>query len=254
MKVISLFNFKGGVAKTVSSVNIATILCLNGKKVLLVDNDPQANACVNLGVSSSSKNTIYELLTTDIPIDDTIIKDLVKNEKNGCLDLIPSKIIYFEAEKQLSHELQPYAMLKNRLEEVKDKYDYVIIDNHPSLSTMSLNGLVASDEVLIPLTPDNFAIEGLEYVFFKLEKVIEQLNRNLKIKGVFLTRYRETNICKEILGYLNRQLPSKTIKTVIRDTVKVGESTTGEPLIIYDKNATASQDYIRLVKEVFNIG
>lgn len=249
MKVISLFNFKGGVAKTISSVNIATILGLKGKKVLLIDNDPQANACINLGIRGSKYNGIHELLTNkDMKTEDVILKDVLKG-----VDFIPSKISYFDVEKQLANELLPYNVLKKKLKEVDGMYDYVIIDNHPSQSMMSLNGLVASDEVLIPLSPDNFAIEGLEYVFDKLNEIIEELNYDLKIRGVFLTRYKEANICREIKEYLKEELPGKLINTVIRETVKVGESTTGEPLVIYDKNATASKDYYNLVKEIFNV-
>ena len=144
-------------------------------------------------------------------------------------------------------------MLKKKLREIEGDYDYVIIDNHPSKSTMSLNGLVASDEVLVPITPDNFALEGIGYLFDKINEVIEELNYDLKIKGVFLTRYKNTNLCKEIRSYLQSELPTHLFNTVIRDTTKVGESTTGEALATYDKNATATKDYYKLVEEVFGI-
>ena len=118
---------------------------------------------------------------------------------------------------------------------------------------MSLNGLVASDVVLVPITPDNFALEGIGYLFDKINEVIEELNYDLKIKGVFLTRYKNTNLCKEIRSYLQSELPTHLFNTVIRDTTKVGESTTGEALATYDKNATATKDYYKLVEEVFGI-
>jgi chromosome partitioning protein len=249
MKVISLFNLKGGVAKTISSVNIATILALKGKKVLLIDNDPQANSCINLQMANQKQKGIFELLSDkDLNIREVILKTKTEN-----LDLIPSAIRYFDIEKKLAHELNPYNVLRKKLSEVKNDYDYVIIDNHPSKSTMSLNGLVASDEVLVPLTPDNFALEGIGYLFDKINEVIEELNFDLKIKGVFLTRYKNTNLCKEIRSFLQAELPTHLFETVIRDTTKVGESTTGEALATYDKKATATQDYYKLVKEVFGI-
>lgn len=249
MKVISLFNLKGGVAKTISSVNIATILALKGKKVLLIDNDPQANSCINLQMANQKQKGIFELLSDkDLNIREVILKTKTEN-----LDLIPSAIRYFDIEKKLAHELNPYNVLRKKLSEVKNDYDYVIIDNHPSKSTMSLNGLVASDEVLVPLTPDNFALEGIGYLFDKINEVIEELNFDLKIKGVFLTRYKNTNLCKEIRSFLQVELPTHLFETVIRDTTKVGESTTGEALATYDKKATATQDYYKLVKEVFGI-
>lgn len=249
MKVISVFNLKGGVAKTISSVNIATILALKGKKVLLVDNDPQANACINLQRANQNQLGIFELLS-DKTLD---IREVIVNTNFENLDLIPSAIRYFDIEKILSHELNPYNVLKKRLKEVESDYDYVIIDNHPSKSTMSLNGLVASDEVIVPITPDNFALEGIGYLFDTINEVIEELNYSLKIKGVFLTRYKNTKLCKTVRSFLQKELPTHLFDTVIRDTTKVGESTIGEALATYDKKATATQDYYKLVEEIFNI-
>lgn len=250
MKVISLFNLKGGVAKTVSAVNISSILALKGKKVLLIDNDPQANACINLNRADESQIGIYELLANK----DVSVEDVIKSTDIENLYLIPSTIRYFDIQNKLSTELNPYNILKKKLEAVRNNYDYIIIDNHPSLSTMSLNGLVASDEVLVPLTPDNFALEGLSFLFDKINEVVEELNYNLKIGGVFITRYKgNTNISKEIKAYLKNELPAHLLKTVIRDTTKVGESTTGSPLIVYDRNCTASKDYYKLVNEILDI-
>lgn len=249
MRTISVFNLKGGVAKTISSVNIATILALKGKKVLLIDNDPQANTCINLQMADEKQVGIFELLSNkSLGIREVILHTKIEN-----LDLIPSAIRYFDIEKELSHELNPYNVLKKKIKEIDGEYDYVIIDNHPSKSTMSLNGLVASDEVLVPITPDNFAIEGISYLFDKINEVVEELNYDLKIKGVFLTRYKNTTLCKEIRNFLKSELPTHLFNTVIRDTTKVGESTTGEALVTYDKNATATQDYYSLVKEIFDI-
>lgn len=249
MKVISVFNLKGGVAKTVSSVNIATILALKGKRVLIIDNDPQANTCINLQRADQNQVGIFELLSNkEVGIKDVIIKTNFEN-----LDLIPSAIRYFDIEKILSHELNPYSVLRKKLKEIKDDYDYIIIDNHPSKSTISLNGLVASDEVIVPITPDNFAIEGISYLFDTINEVIEELNYSLKIKGVFITRYRNTKLCKEMRNYLKSELPMYLFDTVIRETTKVGESTIGEVLATYDKKATATQDYYELVEEIFDI-
>lgn len=249
MKVVSIFNLKGGVAKTVSSVNVATILALKGKRVLLIDNDPQANSCINLGMANENRKGVFELLSEN----ELRAKEVILKTKTENLDLLPSAMRYFDIGKRLSHEFNPYIVLKKKLKEVENDYDYAIIDNHPSKSTMSLNGLVASDEVLVPMTPDNFAIEGIGYLFDTINKIIEELNYDLKIKGVFITRYKNTNLCREVRSYLQKELPTHLFNTVIRDTTKVGESTTGEALATYDKKATATQDYYSLVKEVFGI-
>jgi chromosome partitioning protein len=250
VKVVSLFNLKGGVAKTISSVNIATILALKGKKVLLIDNDPQANSCINLNMKDESQKGIYELLSDK----ETSIRDVIRETSIERLSIVPSAIRYFDIQKRLANELNPYSVLRKKIQEIKEDYDYVIIDNHPSLSTMSFNGLVASDEVLVPLTPDNFALEGLNYLFDKINEVIEELNYDLKIKGVFITRYSGNTLrCREIEEYLKSELSTHLFRTYIRDTTKVGESTFGQALVTYDKKATATQDYYKLVKEVFNI-
>lgn len=250
MIITSIFNLKGGVAKTISSVNISTILALKGKKVLLIDNDPQANSCINLGLTEHTHRGIFELLSEK----ETKVKDVIVNTKVKNLDLIPSSIRYFDIQKRLSNELNPYGVLKKKLSEVETDYDYCIIDNHPSLSTMSFNGLAASNQVLVPLTPDNFALEGLSYLFDKINEVIEELNYDLKIRGVFITRYSGNTLrCKEIEQYLKEQLGTHLFHTYIRETTKAGESTFGEPLVLYDKNATATEDYYSLVKEIFDI-
>jgi len=203
MKIISLFNLKGGVGKTVSSVNISTILALKGYKVLLIDNDPQANSCINLNMANENQIGIYELLSTK----DIQAIDVIKETSIDNLYLIPSTIKYFDIQNKLSTELNPYNILKKKLSPIKDTFDFIIIDNHPSLSTMSLNGLVASDEVLVPLTPDNFALEGLSFLFDKVNEIIEELNYDLKITGVFISRYKaQTNISKEIKSYLSTEI------------------------------------------------
>ncbi len=249
MKVVSLFNLKGGVGKTISSVNMSVILAQKGKKVLLIDNDPQANSCINLGVPRENKG-IFELLSNK----EISIREVIYTTDTENLDVIPSSIIYFDIQKILSTELNPYNILRKKIKEIEDEYDYVIIDNHPSLSTMSFNGLVASDEVIVPLTPDNFALEGISYLFDKINEVIEELNYDLKIGGVFLTRYKEnTNLCREVRRHLQSELPTHLFKTVIRDTTKVGESTIGEALVTYDNKATATQDYYELVSEIFGL-
>lgn len=250
MKKISLFNLKGGVGKTISSVNIATILAIKGFKVLLVDNDPQANSCINLGMGDESQLGIYELLSNK----EMSIKEVIKETPTENLYLVPSAIRYFDIQKRLSNELNPYSVLNKKLKEVENDFDYVIIDNHPSLSTMSFNGLVASDEVIVPLTPDNFALEGLSYLFDKISEVIEELNYDLKIRGVFITRFSGNTLrCRQIEEYLKTELSTKLFKTYIRDTTKVGESTFGQALVTYDEKATATTDYYSLVSEIFNI-
>ena len=249
MKVISLFNLKGGVGKTISSVNISVILAMKGKKVLIIDNDPQSNACINLGIDTSGIG-IHELLA------DKTIKatDVIKSTTIENLDIITSRIDYFDIQKELANELNPYTTLKKKLKDISNIYDYVIIDNHPSLSTMSFNGLVASDYVFVPLSPDNFALQGLSYLFDKINEVIEELNYNLQIGGVFITRLQENTLrCKEIDEYLKSQLGAKVLKNFIRETTKVGESTFGEALVTYDKRATATEDYYSLVDEIITI-
>lgn len=248
-KVISIYNLKGGVSKTISSVNMSVILAEKGFNVLLIDNDPQANTTMSFDMVDTQKYSMLELLCNK----ELSVKDVIRNTYIKGLDILPSRIDLFEAEIYLNTHMNRYGILKKKLQEVISEYDYIIIDNHPSISTITNNGLCASDEVIVPLSSDKYALYGLSYIFDKINEVKEEANPNLVVGGIFLSKYRNVNVGKEVKEYLKEELNQKLFNTVIRDTAKVSESTFGEPLVKYAPKCTASQDYYSLVEEIFGV-
>ncbi len=251
MKVISMMNVKGGVGKTTSTVNFAYILANTyEKKVLVIDLDKQANASMTFGIVDPER-TVSDVLTNI----DNDIKECIYST-NYKVDVIPSSMELLSADKKilLDTETIQHTRLAEQLKIVKDDYDYCLIDCPTALNISSLNALVASDDIVIPMKVDKYAFVGLTDI---LEVVAEMqvFNANLKIAGCFLTMYRNTNIVNQGLEFLiaqSEQYGLKLFRTYIRDTVRVSESTFSEPLIKYDKNCTASVDYFNLVKEYLN--
>ena len=183
-KVISIANQKGGVGKTTTSINLSTILAKKGKKVLLIDADPQGNGTSGLGINKEQKFSVYDVLIEDIEVENTLQKTLVKN-----LDLCPSNINLAGAEVQLvSMEDREYR-LKTKLDIIKNKYDYIIIDCPPSLGLVTLNAFTASDSVLIPVQCEYYALEGLGQLLNTIELVKKHMNKDLRIEGALLTMY-----------------------------------------------------------------
>ena len=245
-KVISIANQKGGVGKTTTSVNFSTILAKKGKKVLLIDTDPQGNATSGLGIDKNVNFSVYDVIINDVEIENTVQKTMVKN-----LDLCPSNIDLAGAEVELvSMENREYK-LKEKINSQKDKYDYIIIDCPPSLGLITLNAFTASDSVLIPVQCEYYALEGLGQLLNTINLVKNHLNEDLEIEGALLTMFdARTNLSNQVVKEVNRYFENKVYKTVIPRNVRLSEAPSyGMPISVYDPRSKGAKAYDKFVKE-----
>jgi chromosome partitioning protein len=251
-RIISVSNQKGGVGKTTTTVNLAAFLADRGKKVLIIDIDPQANAGYGIGVNAEDVNTtIYEVLIGDLPIREAVFKTSYEN-----LFIIPSNIHLSGAQIDLMEMEGREYILREALKEVQDTFDYVLIDCPPSLGILTLNSLVAADTVLIPLQCEYYALEGLNQLLRIITMVQENLNRKLKIEGVVLTMYdSRTNLAQQVVQDVRDFFEDKVFETIIPRNVRLSEAPSfGKPIGIYDRGSVGSQTYEKLTDEVIGHG
>lgn len=245
-KVISIANQKGGVGKTTTAVNFSTILAKRGKKVLMIDTDPQGNATSGLGIDKNVNFSVYDVIINDVEIENTVQKTMVKN-----LEVCPSNIDLAGAEVELvSMEAREYR-LKEKIDSQKDKYDYIIIDCPPSLGLITLNAFTASDSVLIPVQCEYYALEGLGQLLNTINLVKQHLNENLEIEGALLTMFdARTNLSNQVVKEVNRYFENKVYKTVIPRNVRLSEAPSyGMPISVYDPRSKGAKSYDKFVKE-----
>ena len=253
-KIISLVNQKGGVGKTTSSINLAAALGKLGKKTLLIDLDSQGNATTGLGVTNTQiVHDVYDLITRDITVNEAIIKTPFDN-----LDMIPSTInlagIDVEFVKKMldDNTFRQNEQLKNKLAEVRDYYDYIIIDCQPSLGISTMNALVASDSVIIPVQCEYYALEGITQLLVTIMMVQSDINPKLQIEGVLLTMLDgRTNIGLEVIEEIKSYFKNKVFNTIIPRSVRLVEAPShGKPICYYDPESRATEAYNNLAKEV----
>ena len=253
MRRISIVNIKGGVGKTTSTINLGAILAKEGKKVLIVDIDPQSNSTMAFDVYNKEDKTISDVLLDN----DINVKDVIKNTEFENIDVLPSSIKLAFAEREILIDVtrSQQNRLKKALEVVEDLYDYCIIDCPPSMSTITINALVASDEVLVPIKIDKYALDGLEYLLESINRIKDEFNDKLKFSGCFITMDDSTTVNKEVKRLLKELLGDKVFNSNIRKNVSVVESTFEQkPLVHYRPKSNANKDYIELAKEVFKNG
>ena len=245
-KVISVANQKGGVGKTTTTVNLSTLLAKKGKKVLLIDTDPQGNATSGLGVTKELENSVYDILVGEIGFDETIQETAIKN-----LKICPSNISLAGAEVELVSMMSREQRLKTKLDVIKDQYDYILIDCPPSLGLITLNAFTASDSVLIPVQCEYFALEGLGQLLNTVNLVKKHLNKNLEIEGALLTMYdARTNLSNQVVKEVKKYFENKVYKTVIPRNVRLSEAPSyGMPIITYDPKSKGAKAYDKFTKE-----
>lgn len=255
-KIISLVNQKGGVGKTTTSINLAAALGMEGKKVLLVDLDPQRNATTGLGYSNGDfSHDVYEVITGACEIREAIIKTKFKN-----LDLLPSTInlagvdVEFVRKMFEDNSFHQNEQLSNALNQVRDYYDFIIIDCQPSLGITTMNALVASDSIIIPVQCEYFALDGVGLILNSIIMVQSSLNPKLRIEGVLLTMFDgRTNIGLAVIEEVRSYFKDKTFNTIIPRLVRLVEAPShGEPINVYDPESRAALAYKNLAKEVID--
>ena len=246
-KVISVANQKGGVGKTTTTVNLSTILAKKGKKVLLIDTDPQGNATSGLGITKEIELSVYDILVGDTAFDETLQETQIKN-----LTVCPSNISLAGAEVELVSMMSREQRLKTKLDVIKDRYDYILIDCPPSLGLTTLNAFTASDSVLIPVQCEYFALEGLGQLLNTVNLVKKHLNKNLEIEGALLTMYdARTNLSNQVVKEVKKYFENKVYKTVIPRNVRLSEAPSyGMPISIYDARSKGAKAYEKFAKEL----
>ena len=249
VKIISVANQKGGVGKTTTSINLATSLSAINKKILLIDADPQGNASTGIGISYENRSpNLYDLI-----VDEALDERAIKNTIVPGLDIITSNTNLAASEIELAEIKNREFVLSNILSKIKD-YDYILIDCPPALGLLTINALVASNSIIIPLQSEFFALEGISSLDNSIELIRESFNPKLVIEGILLTMVDKRNSLSSLVEKDVRNHFGETVyKTTIPRNVKVSEAPShGKPAILYDVNSSGSMAYIGLAREIIN--
>ena len=248
MKVISIFNQKGGVGKTTTCINLSAYLAMQGYRILNIDIDPQGNTTSGLGIDKEKlEASIYDILTSDIEIDNVIKKcELIDN-----FFIVPSTIELAGAEVELINKENRENILKNSLKKLKAKFDFIFIDCPPSLGLLTVNALTASNSVIIPIQCEFYALEGVGQLVNTVQLITESLNRNLKIEGVIMSMCDgRTNLSTQVISEVKKYFKDKVYKSTIPRNIRLAEAPSfGLPIVLYDDKCKGAKAYERLTKE-----
>lgn len=251
-RIIAIANQKGGVGKTTTSVNLSACLAFLGKKVLLIDIDPQGNASSGLGVRKGDlESCIYDVL-----INDEDIKEVIQQTKIDNLYVVPATISLAGAEIELVSTISREVRLKKALQEVKEHFDFVVIDCPPSLGLLTINALTAADALIIPVQCEYYALEGLSQLLSTVRLVQKHLNKSLMIDGVLLTMLdARTNLGIQVIDEVKRYFQDKVYHSIIPRNVRLSEAPShGKPIIIYDAKSRGAELYLEFAREVIKNG
>ncbi len=249
-KIIAIANQKGGVGKTTTSVNLSTILAKKGKRVVLLDADPQGNATSGLGVEKDTGKSLYDVLINEEPVENTLQDTIEKN-----LKICPSSMNLAGAEVELVSQMSREHRLKEQLENVREDFDYIFIDCPPSLGLITLNSFTAADSVMIPVQCEYYALEGLGQLINTINLVKKHLNKSLEIEGAVLTMYDiRTNLSNQVVKEVKRYFDDKVYKTVIPRNVRLSEAPSfGMPISIFDPKSKGAKSYEKLAREFLKL-
>ena len=249
-RIIAVANQKGGVGKTTTAINLAACLSVKGKKVLLIDMDPQGNTTSGIGVDKSKlENSIYDLMIGESSISDCIIENVFRD-----MDLIPTNVDLAAAEIELIGIERKEYILKDEIDFIKSKYDFIIIDCPPALSMLTINAMTTANSVIVPIQCEYYALEGLSQLLHTINLVSERLNPELKIEGIVFTMYdSRTNLSVQVVENVRNNIGSNVYDSIIPRNIRLAEAPSyGLPIIQYDAKSAGAEAYMALAEEVIN--
>lgn len=247
-RVIAIANQKGGVGKTTTAINLSAAIAKKGKKVLVIDSDPQGNTTSGFGVDKNElENTIYELLLGECSVHDCILKEVIPN-----VSILPANVNLAAAEIEMIGIEKKEYILKNEIDWIKDDYDYIMIDCPPSLSMLTVNAMTTANTVLVPIQCEYYALEGLSQLIYTVNLVKERLNPKLDMEGVVFTMYdSRTNLSSQVVENVKSHLKQKVYNTVIPRNIRLAEAPSyGMPINMYDPKSAGAESYASLADEI----